>query len=325
MKYEHVLGFALEHPWAITPSMRALIAGILARRIAGQEADPLELAALVNRKNLPQPKRGGVAVIPIYGTIAPRMNMLSEMSGGTTFETLTAQLEDAMANADVRTIVFDVDSPGGNVAGATEFARAVLKARVTKPIIAQANHLMASAAYWPMACATEIVATPSAMVGSIGVYHMHEDVSEALAKLGVKRTIISAGKYKAEGADGGPLTEEALAHVKGLADAAYNQFTEDISKGRGVKVDKVRNGYGEGRVISAADALAQGMVDRIATLSETLARVTATAPAAGARASHDSSLAATGQELPPAATPQEPTTDAAWLNTIAGELLTLDL
>jgi len=324
--YEHILGFALEHPWAITPSMRALIAGILARRIAGQDADPAELAALVNRKNLPQPKKGGaVALIPIYGVIAPRMNLLSEMSGGTTFEALTAQLHEAMANEAVKTIIFDVDSPGGNVAGATEFAREVLKARVTKPIIAQAQYLMASAAYWPMSCATEIVAAPSAMVGSIGVYHIHEDVSEALAKLGVKRTIIAAGKYKAEGADGGPLTEEALAHIKGLADAAYAQFTDDISKGRGVKAAVVRNGYGQGRAVTADDALALGLVDRIGTLTETLARVMHAPPAAGARAHHDSSTEATDQEPPLAATSQEPNADAAWQNAIEGGLLELDL
>jgi ClpP class serine protease len=83
------------------------------------------------------------------------MNLLSEVSGGTTFEALTKQLQAAVADPDVKTIVFDVDSPGGNVAGASEFAREVLRARATKPIIVQAHHLLASAAYWPMAGATE--------------------------------------------------------------------------------------------------------------------------------------------------------------------------
>jgi signal peptide peptidase SppA len=320
MKYEHVLGFALEHPWAVTPSMRSIIAGILARRLAGEDTDPTELAALVNRKNLPQPTRGGdVALIPIYGVIAPRMNLLSEMSGGTTFEALTAQLHEAMENPTVKTIVFDVDSPGGNVAGATEFAREVLKARTTKPIIAQAQHLMASAAYWPMSCATQIVASPSAMIGSIGVYTMHDDVSEALAKLGVKRTIIAAGKYKAEGADGGALTDEAQAHVKELVGSAYARFIDDISKGRGVSATAVRNGYGEGRCVSSDEALGLGMVDRIGTLADTLARVMTT-PSSRPTARAE----ATGQESLAATTPQEPT-DAHWQNAAMAALLEMDL
>lgn len=319
LRYEHILGFALEHPWAVTPAMRAIIAGILARRVVGQDVDPEQLqAALVNRKNLPQPSRGGgVAVIPIYGVIAPRMNMMSEMSGGTTFEALTAQLHDAMANDAVKTIIFDVDSPGGNVAGASEFAREVLKARATKPIIAQAQHLMASAAYWPMACATEIVASQSAMVGSIGVYTIHDDVSEAMAKLGVKQTVIGAGKFKTEAIGGGPLSDEATAHIQAVVDGAYKRFVGDVAKGRGVNVSAVTGGYGEGRCLTADDALAAKMIDRVATLSETLARVTST------RASNPIA-SATDQEQRLAATSQEPT-EAEWRNAIDRGLLELEM
>ena len=102
-RYEHVLSFALEHPWALTANMRAIVASILAGRIAGKQTDPAAIAAaLVNRKNLPQPTGGGaVAVIPIYGVIAPRANMLTDISGGVTFEGLTTQLHEALANKAV--------------------------------------------------------------------------------------------------------------------------------------------------------------------------------------------------------------------------------
>jgi len=329
MNYEHVLSFALEHPWAITPSMRSVIADILARRVVGQATDPAQLqAALVNRKNLPQPTGGGaVAIIPVYGVIAPRMNMLSEMSGGTTFETLTAQLHEALGNKAVKTIVFDVDSPGGNAAGATEFAREVLAARTKKPIIAQAQHLMASAAYWPMACATQIWASPSSHIGSIGIYAMHEDISEALAKLGVKREVISAGKYKAEAAPiGGPLGEEQRTHIQSIVDAFYDAFIGDISKGRGVAKDDVRKGFGEGRTVTAKQALSLGMVDGICTLTETIARVTEGSPsqAGAAAAREDSSQIDTSQE-PAQATDQDRSKDARWQERIAIERALLDL
>src|SRR4051812_25900438 len=106
----HVLSFALEHPWALTPAGCTQVASILARHLAGQDPDP-ELAALVPKSNRPQPKRGTVAVIPVYGMIAPRMNLLSEFSGGTTFESLSAQLRAAVADDAIKTIVFDINSP----------------------------------------------------------------------------------------------------------------------------------------------------------------------------------------------------------------------
>jgi signal peptide peptidase SppA len=287
LKYEHVLSFALEHPWAITPAMLHLIAGTLARRIAGEDVDPAQVAAaLVARANrVPTASsEPTVALIPIYGVIAPRMNLFSDMSGGATFEGLTAQLHEALAIPSIKTIVFDIDSPGGNVAGATEFAREVMEARTQVRVIAQANHLMASAAYWVASAATEIVASPSALVGSVGVYTIHNDISGALAKLGVKRDVIAAGKYKAEGIDGGPLSIEAREHVTSLIDASYDRFIGDVAKGRGVKPSAVRQGYGEGRVLNADQARAAAMVDRIATLPETLKRFTPGATASGARA-----------------------------------------
>jgi signal peptide peptidase SppA len=323
-KYEHILGFAVEHPWAITESMRTVVAGILARRLVGEDTDPDTIAAaMVQRKTLPQPKKGSgaVALIPMYGVVAPRMNMLSEFSGGTTFEQLTAQLHAAVDNPDIATIIFDVDSPGGNVAGASEFAREIMKARTKKPIIAQAQYLMASAAYWPMACATEVVAAPSAMVGSIGVYTIHNDITDALTALGVKRTVIGAGKYKTEGVGGGPLSSDALAHVQGLVDQNYNRMVGDISKGRGVTIAAVRGGYGEGRCIDAEAALAAGLIDRIATLDDTIARVMA-APPADARAT--STTAITDKE-PLAATAKESPSDANWQNAIFGALAELEL
>jgi signal peptide peptidase SppA len=324
-RYAHVLSFALEHPWAVTPAMRPIIAGILARRIAGHDPDPAELAALVNRKSLPQPVKGTVALIPVYGVLAPRMNLLSEFSGGTTFEALTQQLQAAIANPEVKTIVFDVDSPGGNVAGATEFAREVLKARTQKPIIAQAQYLMASAAYWVMSCATEIVAAPSAKVGVPEVYALYDDLSEALKLEGIKREVIFAGKFKPDGVDDGPLSDEARAHIKALCESFYSYEVADIAKGRGVKESDIRNGFGEGRILTAADALALGMIDKIGTLADTLARVMTTAPAVGAFARHpalDSTAKATLQE-PARATSQEPTSDTHWQNAIERELLEL--
>ena len=166
------------------------------------------------------------------------------------------------------------DTPGGMVEGTTEFAAEVRRAREQKPVVAVANFVAASAGYWIAASATEVVAAPSAKVGSIGVFALHADRSKALEAEGVTRTVISAGKHKVEGNELGPLSDEARATAQARVDEAYGQFVADVATGRGVSVSAVRDGFGEGKIVSANDALKLGMVDRIATLDETIARLT---------------------------------------------------
>lgn len=285
MKSAHVLSFAVEHPWNLTPMMLSVVAGILARHVAGVDLDRAEIeAALVNRKNLPQPRVGNVAVIPVYGVLAPRVNMMSDISGGTTFEGLTKQLRQAVADKGVRSIVLDVDSPGGSVAGNAEFAQEVMRARRMKPVIAQAQYTMASAAYQLAAAATEIVAAPSAQVGGIGTYSIHTDLSKALEQMGVKRTYIAAGEGKVDGNETEPIAGPALERRRASVNQAYDTFVHNVvlGRGEGTTDERVRQDW-KAHVYSAADAKANGMIDRIATLDETLARLT-TEPAADDRA-----------------------------------------
>lgn len=302
---DRVVAFALEHPWALTAEMRAFIGELLARRIVGQRATEEEIAAAVGARRQPVNASGGVAVIPIHGVISPRMNLLSQMSGGATCDGISADLSEALAT-NPRAIVLDIDSPGGNVAGGHELAREVLAARARVPVIAQSNHLMGSLAYWIGSCATEIVASPSSLVGSVGVYTLYNDISAALEQLGIKRTLIAGGgAYKGEGADGGPLSEEALAHRKSIVTGFAEQFVADVAAGRGVEIGIVRETFGQGRVFRAPEALRVGMVNRIGTLHETIGRlggnVAAPAPVAAR-----TTPPATAQEPPvAAATAQE--------------------
>jgi signal peptide peptidase SppA len=177
-----------------------------------------------------------------------------------------------VADESVGAIVIDIDSPGGSVFGTPELADEILKARGAKPIIAVANSNADSAAYWIASAADEIVGTPSSMVGSIGVWTMHVDFSKMDERVGMKVTYVSAGKYKVEGNEYEPLGEEAQAALQARVDEYYGMFVAAVAKGRGVTASAVRNGYGEGRVVTAKQALALGMIDRIGTLGQTLAR-----------------------------------------------------
>jgi capsid assembly protease len=213
-----------------------------------------------------------VAVLQIRGVIAQHASLVSDIcpGAGTSTEQLMAAINAAAADPAVRSIVLDIDSPGGSVFGVQELADAIVAARAQKPIAAVANASASSAAYWIASAAHELFVTPSGEVGSIGVYGVHQDTTKADEAAGKTTTLISAGKYKTEGF--GPLTDDARAHMQERIDGYYTQFVKAIAKNRGVPVDAVRSGYGQGRTLSAEPALAAGMVDGIATLDQVIAR-----------------------------------------------------
>jgi signal peptide peptidase SppA len=182
-----------------------------------------------------------------------------------------------MADTNVSAIVIDCDSPGGNVQGTPELAKRIFDARGKgKKIIAVCNGTMASAAFWICSAADEVVCTPSGEVGSIGVFMVHLDESGLNEQLGLSYTMISAGEFKTEGNPFQPLSEAARAHFQQGVDEMYDMFVRAVATHREVSTKVVLKDYGQGRVLSATQAKAAGMIDRIATLEETLRRLGAT-------------------------------------------------
>lgn len=267
----YVLQAFMETPWAILPSKLAMLEEIVARHVAGEKLSAEEVQARINGAVPPQNTQvNSVAVMRVFGTIAPRTNMLTNMSGGTTAEALGKQFADLVNDPQVSAIVLDVNSPGGQVGGIEELSKKIFDARGTKPIVAVANHLMASAAYWIGTAADEIVVTPSGEVGSIGVFAVHQDISAQLEKEGIKVSLIKAGKYKAEANPYEPLSDEARSAIQENVSDIYGSFVDAVARNRGVKPAAVRTGFGEGRVVSAKQAIELGMADRIGTLDEVI-------------------------------------------------------
>lgn len=221
----------------------------------------------------------GIAVLPLYGVVTQRGNMVDDISGpgSTSTQKFTSALRQVLADDTVGQILIDIDSPGGSVYGVAELAAEIVKARAQKPVVAVANSLAASAAYWIGCSAGEFYVTPGGEVGSIGVWQAHFDYSKALEEEGVKPTLISAGKFKVEGNPYVPLDPEAQAFMQSRVDDYYNAFIKAVAKGRGVSVGEVRDGMGEGRVLGADAALAAKMVDGIATFDDVLVKMQKTA------------------------------------------------
>ena len=258
--------------WAILPEyfehMQAMLRGESPSPVVRGHGEG-EIVAVTK----PGPKSGRVAQISITGTIMRRYSIWSEF-GGASVETTLAMLRNVAADPDVKTVLLNIDSPGGTVDGLPELAAEIRTLRESKHIVALANSLAASAAYWLAAQADEVVATPEALVGSIGVFTAHMDYSALMERMGIKTTYIHAGKYKVEANPDEPLTDEARGHLQGIVDEAYGLFVNDVAKGRGVSAATVRSDFGEGRVLTAKDAKAAGLIDRIAGYHETVARLT---------------------------------------------------
>lgn len=268
-RYPRIIRALLETPWAIRPEALGVIIDIVNDRNLGEILTDEEMAArLDGRETRTEGRFGRVAVLPLHGTLIPRANTMSNISGGTSLEVFAARLAELDADPDVSTIILDVASPGGTVDMVPETAERIRRARTRT--VAVANTEAASAAYWLASQADELVVTPSGSVGSIGVWTAHQDQSRAQEMRGVNTTLISAGKYKVEGHPFGPLDDEAAGFLQSRVDAFYDMFVADVAAGRHVSTTTVRSGYGEGRMLIAAEALAEGMVDRIATLDQVI-------------------------------------------------------
>lgn len=278
IKYGHVLNYVARTPWAMLESKMQEFLAILAFRASGQLFTAEEIRAQIGdeREPMTASKNGAVAVIPLRGIIAHRMGGMNESSGGASAERFTLMVNQAASDESIGHILLDVDSPGGTIPGVMEAADAVWNARQKKPVTAVANSMMASAAYWITSQASEIVAIPSAMdpgIGSIGIFLVHADLTAALEKEGVKVTIIRAGKNKAEGNPWEPLSDETLGLLTNAADAAKSQFVKAVARGRGITPAAVVADYGDGRAFTAKEAKANGLINRIATMDEMMARL----------------------------------------------------
>jgi len=290
MRYHRFLTAMANETWFIEPRRAQQIVEALNVRLAnGPRMEPFlspaereANAVRAQVRGLPLGTSDGaqIAIVPMIGVVMPRGDAMEEMSGGASVNLakIATDLRRIAADPSIRAVVLDVDSPGGNVAFVPEVAALIREiASDDRPVIAVANTMMCSAAYWLCAYATEIVASPSAIVGSVGVYQMHIDESAALEAEGVKVTYIYEGPRKVDGAPGLPLDDVSRSRMQRHVAEYYDMFTSDVAKGRGAPRSVVRadpeatdRHFGGGDALSAKEAVQQGLADRVGTLAEVI-------------------------------------------------------
>ena len=243
-------------PWALMPECLAAVTHPFAGQIAARP--------VVSRGN--QASSAAIAVLSLTGVITQHPDWM----GDTSLDGFMAAFMTAMNDPVVGAILISIDSPGGSVYGVQEVSGMMRAMREQKPVVAFANSLAASAAYWIGCSASQFYCTPGGEVGSIGVWQAHMDISGMLTNAGIQTTVISAGKYKTEGNPYQPLDVDAQAFMQSRVDDYYTAFVDAVAQARGVKTDVVKNGMGQGRVLGAADALKQNMIDGVMTLPQVL-------------------------------------------------------
>lgn len=274
-------------PWAVMPDTLREIQSIYIARMTGNARDLIEVEAALGRP-LDNHHRSyevidGVAVIPVHGVIAKRANLFSAISGGVSTELVGQEIQMALEDRSVQSILLDVDSPGGSVDGLPELANLIFESRDQKKIVALANGTMASAAYWIGSAASEVYASSeTTAVGSIGVVATHTDVSVSQATEGVKTTEIYAGKFKRIASQFEPLTDDGKASIQAQVDYLYSVFVGAVAKHHAMSTDAVLENMADARIFIGQQSVDAGLVKAIQTKEQIISMLTAEQGGTGA-------------------------------------------
>lgn len=266
----------LSRPWAILPERLIEMQQVYAMHLRGEQPDFAALEAKFGRAFENKPKgysiQDGVAVLPLEGIIAKRMNLFSMISGGVSTQLAQRDLQAALDDHAVHSIVLLIDSPGGEVDGTEVMANAVYEARGQKQIVALVDGFGASAAYWIASAASKVfIAGDTTATGSIGVVAAHKDYSQRDAKEGVKVTEITAGKYKRVASQHAPLSAEGRASIQEQVDAIHRVFVDAVARNRGTNAQAIADT--EARLFIGRDAIRAGLADAIATLPQVITQL----------------------------------------------------
>lgn len=273
----------LNAPWAIIPAKLEEITEIYARHLAGPKLTKQDIEALKVSVGKPMDNKAkgytvlenGVALLPIDGVLSKRMNMFADISGGTSTQLLERDLNQALQDPAVSSVILQIDSPGGAVDGTEAVARAIFEARQgDKPVVAWVDGTMASAAYWIGSAADAVlIGAETDVVGSIGVAMQHVDRSKADQNFGITRTDIYSGKYKRIASDNAPLSDEGRAYLQSQADYFYSLFVDAVAAHRGVPAATVLSDMADGRIFIGRQAIDAGLVDGVSTLDALVAEL----------------------------------------------------
>ncbi|MEG1855360.1 MAG: S49 family peptidase [Acinetobacter sp.] len=249
-------------PLAVHPAKAEVVIAALSeklgishiQRAAMMEDDDYEFSSPARKQQAGYEIVGGIAIIQIEGTLVQKLGSLRPYSGMTGYDGIRQNLYAAINDPDVKAIMLDICSPGGEVAGCFDLVDAIYQIRGKKPIWAILNEYAYSAGYAIASAADYITVPRTGGVGSIGVITMHIDMSKAIDAAGLKVTFINFGERKTDGASELELAPEALARFQSDINQMGELFVNTVARNRNLDAEKVKK-------TEAATFLGQNGVD----------------------------------------------------------------
>lgn len=211
-----------------------------------------------------------IAVVPVSGIIR-----------GETYKEFDRLVTQAEKDSNVKALILDVDTPGGEVGASDEIYQRILKfkaekakAGMTAPVVATMGSLATSGGYYVSCAADYIVAQPTTLTGNIGVIMPRYNISKLCEKWGIEETTIAStgATFKNAGSMFQPEKPEDRAYIQNLIDQTFAQFKTVVTTGRGTNLKGTIDSIANGKVYTAGDAAKLGLIDKIGYLSDAVAK-----------------------------------------------------
>jgi protease-4 len=213
--------------------------------------------------------RPKVAVVYVLGEIVSGESQSGGLGGQTIAgsDTIARAVREAREDSDVKAIVVRVDSPGGSGTASDVIWRELRQARKEKPVVASMSDVAASGGYYVSMGADAIVAEPTTITGSIGVFAGKFSMHGLFDKLGITEETVTRGRHSDLFTVFRPWNDEERAKVRTLITAFYTVFVNNVAESRGRGADEIDR-VAQGRVWTGREALAHGLVDRLGGLED---------------------------------------------------------
>jgi ClpP class serine protease len=266
---KHFMDFAATAGWAMLPeAVENLVA--IAERSVDINPEILEAYRAKSVENADRLRaRDGVGILYAEGPMFKKSNLMTSISGATSYQILARDLQAALDDRSLHSIALLMDTPGGEANGADEFAAMLHAANKIKPVTTYVSGMGASAGYWMAAGGGRIILSEASMVGSIGVVLGINDTSLADEKRGVRKLQFVSSQSPNKRPD--PNTESGKSHIQAMVDSLASVFISKVAAYRGVSEDDVIAKFGAGGMKVGAEAVAAGMADGVGQFEDVLA------------------------------------------------------
>ena len=243
----------------------------LLKNEADEDINTITLADMATVK-APKKKGEEIAVYYAYGDIVDEAGSAISQGHNIVGKDVCKDLQDLMNDDDVKAVVLRVNSGGGSAYASEQIWHYVEMLKQKKPVVVSMGGMAASGGYYISSGANWIVAEPTTLTGSIGIFGMFPDFSGLLTqKLGVKFDEVKTNKFSAFGTMARPFNEEEMSYLNKYIERGYALFRSRVAQGRKMKVEEVET-IAQGRVWLGQDAFKNKLVDELGGLDKAVAK-----------------------------------------------------